>query len=119
MIPYAKFLISFSAAAGFCLFAAGAQANDLQADQSAFARAKAQCAVFGPGFTAVEGSNDCVWIGRHVRVRFGSRIGSPSDNGLASGGPMHVNAGDAGENVGVANHLRLRDGYDETGSIAR
>ncbi len=121
MTPRTKILISCSAAAGIFAFGAAAQADDLTADQSARARAKAECAAFGPGFTAVEGDNGCVWIGRHLRVRFGARAGGSSDNGPApAAAPVRVNAGDrASEDADIApSHLRLRDG-DETGSIAR
>jgi hypothetical protein len=117
MIPYTKFLILFGAAAALLAFGAGAQADDLAADPSALARAKARCAAFGSGFTTIEGSDVCVWRGSHIRIGFGSHgASSPA----ASGGAMHVNAGDeSNQNADVApSHLRLPDD-DETGSIPR
>ena len=61
------------------------------------------CAAFGPEFTAVEGSNTCIFIGGHVRVGFGSRGDSP-DTGWATGTAVRVNAASGGAATG---HLRL------------
>jgi hypothetical protein len=121
MIPHTKFLISLSIAAAFLAVCTGARADDLTPSQVARARAKAQCAAFGPGFTAVDGSDTCVWMGAHIRVGLGSRGSDSSNNGWASGSaPVRVNAGDASNDQEdlAPSHLRLPDN-DATGSIAR
>ncbi len=111
----------FLSSVGAGLFACwgGASADELPAGRAE--RAQAQCnAAYGPGFSAVEGSDTCVWVGGHVRVEFGSRgTGSP-DNGWANGGAVRVNSGDySGDGAkATPGHLRLRDG-EAAGSIAR
>ncbi len=95
---------------------ASARADDLQGRAAAQARCEA---TYGPGFSPVDGSDACIWVGGHIRVGFGPRGASP-DNGWANGGAkgatLRVNAGDGVEPR--AGHLRLRDG-DSTGAIAR
>jgi hypothetical protein len=108
-----KSVLFFSSiAAGLFGFGAASRASELPGQASA--RAKAMCAAFGPEFTAVEGSNTCIFIGGHVRVGFGSRGDSP-DTGWATGTAVRVNAASGGAATG---HLRLPDA-DSTGTIAR
>jgi hypothetical protein len=120
MISRANYAFIFwSAAAGIFAPGSGVQANDLHSGGAEHSFAEAQCAVLGPGFTAVEGSDACVWTGGHVRVEFGSRGTGSSDNGWAAGSvaPLRVNDnGDHSDEAGVRGHLRLRDS-DVTGSI--
>lgn len=121
MISRATFaFISCSAAAGFFVLGAGAQANDLASGRAPLSRAEAQCAAFGPGFTAVAGSDSCVWTGGHVRVGSGYRGSSSPYNGRAAGGATPVRVNDSGDHSGETGmsrgHLRLRDS-DVTGSI--
>ena len=99
------------------LFGCGsaARANDLSG-REASPRAKAMCAAYGPGFTAVEGSDTCVFIGGHVRVGFGSRGGDSPDTGWATGTAVRVNA--ASSSSGAPGHLRL-PGDDDSGTLAR
>jgi Porin subfamily len=53
--------------------AAGAFGGPCQAQtaDSKIERAQNQCAAFGPGFVAVEGTQTCVRVGGHVRVEMG------------------------------------------------
>jgi hypothetical protein len=113
-----KFIVFFSSvAAGLFGLGAVAQANDLPSGEAS-PRAKAMCAAYGPGFTAVPGSDTCVFVGGHVRVGFGSRGGDSPDTGWATGSAVRVNAA-SGSGGGLApGHLRLPDG-DSTGMIAR
>lgn len=68
------------------------EANDLTSGNRALSRADAQCAAYGPGFTAVDGSDSCVWVGGHVRLEVGSRMASAPDNGWAAApGTVRVN----------------------------
>lgn len=107
-----------SVGAGLLALGAGARANDLPSGQAE--RAQARCdAAYGPGFTAIEGGEGCVWVGGHVRVGFG-RAGAAPDTGFVNGSAVRVNTGDYSSD-GVrpmTGHLRLRDG-DMTGTIAR
>ncbi len=92
MTSGSKAILFFSSvAAGLFGLGAVAQANDLPAGEAS-PRAKAMCAAYGPGFTAVEGSDTCVFIGGHVRVGFGSRGGDSPDTGWATGSAVRVNA---------------------------
>ncbi|MGO9673341.1 MAG: hypothetical protein ACLPSF_04095 [Methylocella sp.] len=114
----AKALLFFSGVSAG-LFGCGAtvRAHDLPAGEAS-PRAKAMCAAYGPGFTAVEGSDTCVFVGGHVRVGFGSRGGDSPDTGWATGSAVRVNSA-SGAGAGLApGHLRLPDG-DSTGMIAR
>lgn len=98
-----------------------AGANDLQPGGG---RANEQCAAFGPGFTAVDGADTCVWVGGHVRLEVGSRMASGPDSGWAAGGAtpaaVRVNDGydqsNSVERSRSREHVRVRDG-DATGSI--
>ena len=111
-------LLFSSIAAGLFGYGAAARANDLQGGEPS-PRAKAMCAAFGPGFTAVKGSDTCVFIGGHVRVGFGSRGGDSPDTGWATGSAVRVNApGERGAGAIAPGHLRLRDG-DPAETIAR
>jgi hypothetical protein len=130
MISRTFFAFICSSAAAF--FGAGerVEANDLQPGNSA--RANAQCAAFGPGFTAVDGADTCVWVGGHVRLEVGSRMASAPNNGWAAGAatPAAVRVNDGGynqngvvetvpargESSGSRQHLRVRDS-DATSSI--
>jgi hypothetical protein len=98
--------------AGLFGLAAAARANELPGHASA--RAKAMCAAFGPEFTAVEGSDTCIFIGGHVRVGFGSRGGDSPDTGWATGTAVRVNAASGA----ATGHLRLPDA-NSSGTIAR
>lgn len=102
-----------SVGAGLLAFCAGARADDLPSPQ-------VKCdAAYGPGFTASENGESCVWVGGHLRVGFGRSVVSP-DAGSANGGAMRVNADDNASDGARAmtGHLRLRDG-DAVGTIAR
>lgn len=113
--PKGVLLLSSVSAA---LFGCGAvaRANDLSGGGGASPRSKAMCAAYGPGFTAIEGSDTCVFIGGHVRVGFGSRGGDSPDTGWATGTAVRVNA--ASSSSGAPGHLRL-PGDDDSGTIAR
>jgi hypothetical protein len=101
--------------AGFCGSAAAVRADDLS--RQASARAEAQCAAYGPGFRAIEGSDACVFVGGHIRVGFGSRGGESPNNGWSSGGgAVRVNA--TGAAPVATGHLRLPAG-DSPGTIVR
>ena len=112
--PKGVLLLSSVSAA---LFGCGAiaRANDLSGG-GASPQAKAMCAAYGPGFTAIEGSDTCVFIGGHVRVGFGSRGGDSPDTGWATGTAVRVNA--ASSSSGAPGHLRL-PGDDDSGTLAR
>ncbi len=97
-------------------FGAAAGANGLPTG-AASPRAKAMCAAYGPGFTAVEGSDTCVFIGGHVRVGFG-RGGDLPDTGWATGSAVRVNSASGGDGSLAPGHLRLPES-DPTGMIAR
>ena len=113
-----KSILFFSSvAAGLFGLGAVAQANDLPSGEGS-PRAKAMCAAYGPGFTAVPGSDTCVFVGGHVRVGFGSRGGDSPDTGWATGSAVRVNATSGSGGGLVPGHLRLPDG-DPTGMIAR
>jgi len=131
MILRKVFLFVCSSAAAVIGIGERVEANDLSSGNAALSHADAQCAAFGPGFTAVDGTDTCVWVGGHVRLEIGSRMASAPDNGWAAGGAapaaVRVNAGDDEDGVVQARpargeismtreHLRLRNG-DATGSI--
>lgn len=101
--------------AGLAYGGPAALANDLGASPAS-ARAEAMCAAYGPGFKAIEGSDACVFVGGHIRVGFGTRVGASADNGWANGSTVKVNA--AGVSAAGAGHLRLPAG-DAPGTIAR
>jgi hypothetical protein len=90
-----------------------AYAEDLpQAGKSVRFTAGNHCADYGPGFTAVEGSETCVKIGGHVRVEFGSRP-SPADTGWARGSaaPAAMRSdsnADRGDVFDYSSHDRVR-----------
>lgn len=68
-------LLAGSAGAGTVLFAAQALAQETMGSQSQRSWvALDRCAVYGPDFTSVEGTQTCVKIGGHVRVEFGQRL---------------------------------------------
>ncbi len=119
MISRTFFAFICSSAAAFLGAGERVEANDLQPGNAA--RANAQCAAFGPGFTAVDGADTCVWVGGHVRLEVGSRVASAPDNGWAAGAatPAAVRVQDSydqsGESSGSRQHLRVRDS-DATGS---
>jgi hypothetical protein len=96
MIPRTFFVFIWSSVAALFGAADRVEANDLQPAEGA--RADARCAAYGPGFTAVDGSDACVWVGGHVRLEVGSRMASAPENGWA--------ASDAAA-------VRVKDGYDE------
>jgi hypothetical protein len=112
------FLVFAGVSAGFYASNGAARASDLSGQASA--RAEAQCAAYGPGFRAIEGGDACVFVGGHIRVGFGSRVGGSANNGWASGGALPVNAsGDRAAAAPLATgHLRLPAG-DAPGTIAR
>jgi hypothetical protein len=76
---------------------AGSQANELSLGKHD--RAAARCAVYGPGFTAVEGSDTCVRIGGHVRVETGMSRSS-SGWGTRGAAPAALNAREDGDLTG-------------------
>lgn len=130
MISRAIFVFVCSGAGALLASGESAEANDLFSGRTEHSRANAQCAAYGPGFTAVEGSDACVWVGGHVRVEISSRALSATDNGWASGGaaPAAVHLNDAYESTDIIRalpargeasasreHLRLR-ARDATGS---
>jgi len=89
-------------------------------------RAIDHCAVYGPEFTSVEGTQTCVRIGGHVRVEFGAQAlnraanygwGRTAPAAMRSEGP--VGADPSG--MPAAQHLRLRDddAPSDTGSYLR
>lgn len=124
MIPRTFFVFICSSAAALFGVSESVEANDLSPGDSA--RADARCAAYGPGFTAVDGSDACVWVGGHVRLEVGSRMASAPDNGWAAGGvapaAMRVNDGydealpERGDASRSRERLRLRDS-GATGSI--
>ncbi|WP_036259836.1 hypothetical protein [Methylocapsa aurea] len=133
MISRTLFVFICSGASAILASSDSAGANDLPPGKAQISRANAQCAAYGPGFTAVEGSDACVWVGGHVRVEIGSRGAASPNNGWATGGaaPAAMHMDDSyeqpdlvraiparGERTVSREHLRLRSS-DMTGSLAR
>jgi hypothetical protein len=110
MIPRFHLVPVFGGAAALC-FAFGTTS----------AVAGEKCAAYGPGFTAVEGSETCIRVGGHVRVETGTgNLGSSANTGWASNGArpasLHSSSDDTSR-LGPVNgvdfpraHLRLPQG---------
>jgi hypothetical protein len=79
-----------------------AQRNDLTKPWLALDR----CAVYGPDFTSVEGTQTCVRIGGHVRVELGPR--APGQAGAAPAAMRTEGLLGGDSDFPGADHLRLR-----------
>jgi hypothetical protein len=129
MISRVIFVFVCSGAGAFLASGASAVANDFPGGK---VPANAQCAAYGPGFAAAEGTDACVWTGGHVRVEIESHASNaPGGNGWIGGGAapaaMRVNGAyertemirvvpARGAISGSSEHLRSRGG-DASGSI--
>ena len=65
-----------------------------------------RCSVYGPDFTSVEGTRNCVQIGGHVRVELGPR--APGQAGAAPAAMRSEGLLGSDADFPGADHLRLR-----------
>lgn len=69
-----------------------------------------RCALYGPDFAAVEGSDACMRIGGHVRVDLGTNAGLHPSSGWTAGSASSATLRSDAESS--ATHLRVRGGLE-------
>ncbi len=113
MASSTRFYVNLVGLAGatVLLFATEAMAQEqLSSQPLASSRlwiAEDRCAAYGPDFTSVEGTQNCVRIGGHVRVDAGVRnTGEGAGAAPAAMRSEEIEGGDS--DLGGAEHLRLR-----------
>ena len=79
MAPDSSLSRIFSGGLAVLAVAGAAQAQDLPQGRPGQRAAASRCAVYGPGFVPVAGSDTCIKIGGHVRVEYG--WGNPPPRG--------------------------------------
>ena len=71
MGPVSSLARIFSGPLAVLAVASVAQAQDLPQGRAGPRASASRCAVYGPGFVPVAGSDTCIKIGGHVRVEYG------------------------------------------------